>query len=117
MSHILLSRDPIDLVELGELSGCQTDQFLAMMTPIFLEDSQKILSRLATAIQQADFWAIKQASHTLKGTSASMAMMQLAIHCREMETLTGAEDLSLIRQKFRQIKLEYGRVQAALANF
>ena len=94
MNELLLSRDPIDLIELKELVGCQTDQFLAMITPIFLEDTQKIMKNLTTAIQRADFWAIKQASHSLKGTSASMAMMQLAIYCREMEMLTKSKDLS-----------------------
>ena len=106
---------PIDLEELANLVGENTKQFLEMMTPVFLEDTNNIMRDLTEAIQTTDGKAIQHAAHSLKGSSASMAMTKLAAYSRDLEMMTKADNLSEVPQKFQQIQVEYGRVEAALA--
>ena len=106
--------NPIDMVELVQLVGENTNEFLQMMTPIFLEDTQHILQELATAVQGKDDQAIRQAAHTLKGSSASMAMTDLSQRCRELEMMAKENELSEATVKLAQIQAEYQRVETAL---
>lgn len=84
------------------------------MTPIFLEDTQEILQRLALAVQQADSVAIRHAAHTIKGTSASMALTKLSQLSREMEMAAKEENLANAPHLLEQIQAEFKRAEAAL---
>jgi CheY-like chemotaxis protein len=108
------SSNPIDLAELAQLVGENTSEFLQMMAPIFLEDTKLVLQKLAVAVQSDDSLEIRHATHTLKGSSASMAMTKLSQLCRELETMAKENELSEAPQKLEQIHAEYGRVEAAL---
>jgi CheY-like chemotaxis protein/HPt (histidine-containing phosphotransfer) domain-containing protein len=114
-SETTLSDAPIDLTALAYLVGEDTDGFLKTMAPIFLEDTHQVLHSMVSAVQDKDAKKIQQAAHTLKGTSASMAMTKLAQFSRELELMAKAEDLSEAPQKLDQIQAEYHRVEAALA--
>ncbi len=107
--------EPIDLEELERLVGEDTTEFLEMMTPIFLEDSETLMQSLETAVQTKDAPAIRHAAHTLKGTSASMGMVPLSTLSRELEATAKEEQLEDSPEIFAQIKVEYKRVQVALA--
>lgn len=109
-----LADAPIDLEELASLVGDDTDGFLKVMSPIFLEDTQQLMQSLAAAVQHVDSLGIQQAAHTLKGTSASMAMKKLAQFSRELEVMAKANEFSKAAQKLKQIEAEYGRVAATL---
>lgn len=109
------SEPPIDLVELSRLVGGEAKQFLEMMTPIFLEDTQKTLHTLAEAIQNSDGKTVQQATHSLKGSSASMAMPTLSQYSRNLEMMAKTGDLSEAPPLFQQIQAEFGRVKNALS--
>jgi CheY-like chemotaxis protein len=111
-----ISAHPIDLAELASLVGSDTTEFLEMMAPIFLEDTPKLLHTLADAIQNNDSTGMVHAAHTLKGTSASLAMKTLAERSRELEQMAKAADFSAVPRLFQEIQAEYGRIEAALAN-
>ena len=106
--------NPLDLALLVQLVGDNTDGFLTTMTPIFLEDTQEILQRLALAVQQADSVAIRHAAHTIKGTSASMALTKLSQLSREMEMAAKEENLANAPHLLEQIQAEFKRAEAAL---
>ncbi|MEZ4594197.1 MAG: Hpt domain-containing protein [Chloroflexota bacterium] len=107
----------IDLVELARLVGEDTDDFLVMMAPIFLEDTHKLLDALNIAVQNQDHKAIRQAAHTLKGTSASLGMPRLSQFSRELEIMAKSEETAEAPHKLAQIEAEYQRVQVALEPF
>ncbi|MFZ1397254.1 MAG: histidine kinase N-terminal 7TM domain-containing protein [Candidatus Promineifilaceae bacterium] len=111
------AEQPIDLAELARLVGEDTDEFLVMMAPIFLEDTHKLLHALNTAVQNQDHKAIRQAAHTLKGTSASLGMPRLAQFSRELESMAKTEETAEAPHKLAQIEAEYERVQVALEPF
>jgi signal transduction histidine kinase/CheY-like chemotaxis protein len=114
-SEAILPDAPIDLVELAQLVGEDTDGFLKTMAPIFLEDTHLVMQSLATAVQCADGKGIQQAAHSLKGTSASMAMTKLAQFSHELEVMVKANDFSEAGQKLEQIEAEYDRIAVTLA--
>ena len=108
------SAPAIDLVELEKLVGEDTHGFLQMMAPIFREDTQHILQKMAAAVQHMDNQEIRHAAHTLKGSSASMAMTKLSHLCRELEMNAKENELATASQKLEQIQAEYNRVEATL---
>ncbi len=114
LEHPQALSNPINMVELVQLVGENTQEFLQTMTPIFLEDTQHILQKLATAVQGEDDQAIRQAAHTLKGSSASMAMTDLSQRCRELEMMAKENKLAEATVKLEQIQAEYQRVETAL---
>jgi HPt (histidine-containing phosphotransfer) domain-containing protein len=106
--------NPIDLVELAQLVGENTDEFLKIMSPIFLEDTKNILQKLAAAVQGQDSPQIRHAAHTLKGSSASMGMTRLSQLCRDLEMMAKEDHLAEAAPKLEQIQVECTRVEAAL---
>jgi CheY-like chemotaxis protein len=106
--------NPIDLVELAQLVGENTDEFLQIMSPIFLEDTKNILQKLAAAVQGQDSPEIRHAAHTLKGSSASMGMTRLSQLCRDLEMMAKEDHLAEAAPKLEQIQVECTRVEAAL---
>ncbi len=105
---------PINLELLAQLVGKNTHEFLQMMTPIFLEDTQHILQNLTTAVQNQDGLEIRQAAHTLKGSSASMGMTTLSQLCRELEMMAKENELTEAMQNLTQIQAEFERVKGTL---
>lgn len=111
------ANQPIDFDELARLVGGDTDKFLELMAPIFLEDTQKILRNLEEAIESTNSKGVQQAAHTLKGTSANMGMPQLSAVSREIEMMANGDDLTNISPKFLEIQAEYRRIETALGRF
>lgn len=106
---------PINLEELARLVGEDTDEFLDMMAPIFLEDTVNLMQSLKDAVQTQDAPGIHHAAHTLKGTSASMGMVSLSALCRDLEAMAKLEQIQDAPKILSQIEVEYHRVQIALA--
>ncbi|UDM17716.1 response regulator [Vogesella sp. XCS3] len=69
------------------LKNCDGDEtFLPLLLAAFLDDMPVRLAELRQGLQQGDLPAIIMAAHTLKGSCLSIAALQLAAHCRLMET-------------------------------
>ncbi|MDC7717561.1 response regulator [Vogesella sp. DC21W] len=69
------------------LKNCDGDEhFLPLLLAAFLDDMPVRLADLRQGVQQGNLPAIIMAAHTLKGSCLSIAALQLAAHCRRMET-------------------------------
>ncbi|WP_147692812.1 response regulator [Vogesella mureinivorans] len=69
------------------LKNCDGDEsFLPLLIAAFLDDLPVRLADLRQGLQQGDLPAIIMAAHALKGSCLSVAALQLAAHCRRMET-------------------------------
>ncbi len=69
------------------LKNCDGDEtFLPLLLAAFLDDMPVRLADLRQGLQQGDLPAIIMAAHALKGSCLSVAALQLAAHCRRMET-------------------------------
>ncbi|MCP4421115.1 MAG: response regulator [Chloroflexi bacterium] len=110
-------KPPIDYDKLAHLVGNDTETFLEMMAPIFLEDTTNILQNMEQAILTSNGKGVQQAAHTLKGSSASMGMTQLFVFSQDIETMGREDNLTQASQIFLEIQAEYSRIEATLAQF
>lgn len=108
--------DTIDLSMLEAMIGCDVNEFLAEMAPIFLAEAHPLLQRLQEAVMQRDADALRQAAHTLKGSSASLGMKKLSLLSKEVEQIGRSGALTAASAKLEEIEEEYERVKQTLTN-
>ena len=93
--------NPLDqsvLQGLRELQEEGEPDFLTELIDIFLEDSAGLVQELKDAINAQDLSRVRQAAHTLKGSSGNLGANAFSKMCYEMELcgrnndLTGAEN-------------------------
>jgi HPt (histidine-containing phosphotransfer) domain-containing protein len=94
--------------------GSGAEDMLIELIPMFLEDSQILLSKLEDAITIPDFEAIKIASHTLKGSSASLGLYSLSEKAQTVELLSRDEKILQTKAKIGELKANYAQVTTAL---
>ncbi len=80
----------IDLTYLKSLPGAN-DEFVKEMIDIFIEDTPKELDKIAKAIGDQDFAAIKRIAHKLKTSVSFMGLNQIVPLLKEMEAKGIAE--------------------------
>jgi signal transduction histidine kinase/DNA-binding response OmpR family regulator/HPt (histidine-containing phosphotransfer) domain-containing protein len=80
----------------------------------FLEKTPAILAELRDAAARSDAERIRQAAHTIKGTSATLGARWLADRCAELERLGRAGDVSDAAEGVTAVENAYRSVEAAL---
>jgi HPt (histidine-containing phosphotransfer) domain-containing protein len=105
---------PIDMAILAKTAGSNAARLLPQLLPIFLEDGDVLMSRMAQALQTGDAAQLQQAAHRLKGNSASLGSMTIADMTGKLESLGKAGDLAAAVQTFALLSEEYNNVKAAL---
>jgi HPt (histidine-containing phosphotransfer) domain-containing protein len=69
---------------------------------------------MGTAVSKQDAIALRQASHTLKASSAALGAIQLATLCKQLEAMSRAGEIAGASKIVVQIETEYETVKAAL---
>jgi signal transduction histidine kinase/CheY-like chemotaxis protein len=103
-------RDPLDrnvLSSLRELQPENEPDFLTELIDLFLEDSGVLMGELRIAVAEGDAGGVRQAAHTLKGSSGSLGAMKLSRMCVEAELMGRAGHLEGMRELLPQIEEEY----------
>lgn len=105
----------INHATLASLFGDEVDEFLAEMGPVFIENSQKLLTQIKAAINLDDLESVKDAAHALKGSSASLGMELLSKLCSDLEKCSQRKGtIKEVDTIFRDVCTEYGRVSVEL---
>ncbi len=105
------TRDPLDrnvLYGLRELQAEGEPDFLTELIDLFLEDFAVLMGEMRKAVADGDTVAIRQAAHTLKGSSGSLGAMKLSKMCVEAELMGRSGHLEGMRELLPQIEEEYG---------
>jgi CheY-like chemotaxis protein len=97
-----------------DMVGENADLVLAEMIDCYLEDAPKLLSAIATAVTQGDAKQLRQASHTLKSSSATLGAITLSNLCQKIEVMSRIGNTEYGVDKLPQLEAEYERVKAAL---
>ncbi|MEP0848925.1 MULTISPECIES: response regulator [Cyanophyceae] len=95
---------------IGENSG----SIVAEMIDCYLEDTPKLISAIATALQQGNATQLRQATHTLKSSSATLGAITFSNFCKELEIISRSGNTESGIEKLPQLETEYQRVKAAL---
>jgi two-component system, sensor histidine kinase and response regulator len=101
------------LASLKSLNVVSSDEMLAHIISLYLENASKLLQSLQQAWQSADIKAIRIAAHTLKSSSYQVGANQLAELCKIVENDAREQSydnsylaLTHIQKKFAQTRLD-----------
>lgn len=87
---------------------------IVQLIDCYLEEATRLLQVIETGLSQGDITKIRQASHTLKASSAALGALTLTHLCKELETMSQDEKLQGALEKVLQIQTEFERVKEAL---
>ena len=90
------------LIELRESMGEIAEDLLPELAPMLLEDAPEMLKSLNLAIQAGNPTKVKELAHTLKGSCASMGIVNLAAICQDIENMGKANDLALAPARLKR---------------
>ena len=75
------------LTSLAELKSIGEPDLVVELIDLYLKDGPERIQKIKTAAARADATGLKQAAHTLKGSSASLGFHQLSEICEQLERL------------------------------
>ncbi len=107
----VLDHDMLD--ELQEIAGAETARIIAL----FLEDAPRLISQLETAATVPDLDAMREASHTLKSSSANVGAMALSAAAKRVELGARAYNLDRPAVAVALVIAEYARARMALQGY
>ncbi|MBD1891924.1 response regulator [Coleofasciculus sp. FACHB-SPT9] len=108
---------PIDakiLEAFAKTVGGKASNLLTQLIHCYLEDAPKLLQAMETAASNQDAIALRQASHTLKASSAALGAVQLATLCKQLEAMSRTGEIAGASKIVVQIETEYEKVKTAL---
>ncbi|MCA9920917.1 MAG: Hpt domain-containing protein [Anaerolineales bacterium] len=99
---------------LTETLGDSAEFMIPELAEMFLEDAPSLVQMIQYALSQNDVVQVRNAAHTLKGSSASMGLHIFSKHCKEIETQAKTGNLAAAAKQFPQFEAEYMQVVSAL---
>ncbi len=105
----ILDTDVLD--ELHEVAGAET----ASIVQLFLEDAPRLIARLEAASGTRDNDELREASHTLKSSSANVGAIALANAARRIELAARAGPIERPAVMVALVIAEYARARLALS--
>lgn len=109
--------DPQAIQALCDLFGENASSVLVEVIDSFLEDTPHILQVIRNSVDARDAVALRQATHTLKSTSATLGAMTLSNLCKQLEAIAKDDTLAGSPEIASQLEAEYERVRCALQDF
>ena len=106
---------PIDMAVVEAALGDEAGSLLSHLLPVFFKETDLLLIRLQEAAAAKEWQQLKQAVHTLKGSSASIGLMTLADLCLEVEAAEDKGRLAGAAETVTHLVAEYEKVKAALS--
>lgn len=107
---------PIDQAFTAKMLGDGAESLLADLLPLYFEDAPSLIAKLQQAMVAQDRTAVKEAAHTLKGSSATLGILTISDQCAALEAQSQEASFTMIRATVGQLAAELQRVQAALAD-
>ena len=88
------------------LELCDGDDFSPMKAVVdqFFEDLVPLMNRLAAAEAAGDFGRVRDAAHSLKGSSATFGLMQVEGAARSLETAAVDSDLPVVSRSLATLR-------------
>ncbi|NOT87348.1 MAG: response regulator [Lysobacter sp.] len=102
--------DPEVLEELRSILGTEVDRLIE----VFLDDTPRLIAALEAAAVGPDYEMLRNASHTLKSSSANLGAMSLSNAARKLELATRTQTLERPAVAVALIANEFARARQAL---
>ena len=105
---------PIDMAAFAKIAGHRAPKLLPELIPIYLEDSELLITWMAEALQAGQATKLQQAAHRLKGNSVSLGVLTIADLADKLESLGKGKMLTTAVELFAELSEEYEKVKAAM---
>ncbi|GAP05993.1 protein containing PAS domain S-box [Anaerolinea thermolimosa] len=116
-SEKTVSYNPIDpsvIQGLRELQEEDEPDFLTELIDIYLEDAAVLVSEIEEKTRSGDLGGVRQAAHTLKGSSGNLGALVLSKICYEMELCAKNGDLAGAQKVLPRLVEEFEMVTTQL---
>jgi HPt (histidine-containing phosphotransfer) domain-containing protein len=107
--------DPAILASLDEAWEEGEPDLVVELIDLYLGDAPQWVEAMRTAAAADDATALRRAAHTLKGSSGSLGIRQVAETCRRLEQLDCSDSAARVDELLQQLDCEFGTARAALA--
>lgn len=107
--------DSVDMTVLLSFAELQQDNevdLVGELIDLYLHDAPLQIAAIQNAVASADPRSLQHAAHSLRGSSGTLGVLQLASVCEELEYLTNDEPG--ITAALHRLEVEFVRVQEAL---
>ncbi|MDG4551691.1 MAG: response regulator [Candidatus Contendobacter sp.] len=108
----VLARSALDQIRALQRPG--GSDLLSKIIDLYLESAPKLLEKAREAVAAADGEALRQATHSLKSSSANLGATQLAAVCKELEQRGREQRLTDIAELLRELEIHYQQARDAL---
>lgn len=91
------------------------EPLLQELITIFFEDYPRLAARLDRGLEQADFAALREAAHSLKGSLGYLGAPEIAACARELESAARQQDLSAAAERTERLMVEVEELRKAMS--
>jgi len=102
------------LQSIREMGGAKADIILSNIIQDYLENTPRHLQQIQKAITTANPDLLRQSSHTLGSSSATLGATSFAKSCKQLENLGRSGQVTGAKRQFVQLQIEYEKVKIAL---
>ena len=107
----------VDMAVLTSFEEAQLDgvpDLIVELIDLYLEDAPHRLAAIEEALAKKDGPALKQAAHCLRGSSANLGVLQMALICEEVERIDCNDWFPGVQTLLGCLKEEFARVRQVL---
>jgi CheY-like chemotaxis protein/HPt (histidine-containing phosphotransfer) domain-containing protein len=102
------------LGDLRDLAEADEPSVLNEMIDLFFNEAAPLMTGMAQALAEQNANNLRQAAHSLKGSSNTLGARKLAALCAELERMGRDQNMHNAHSVLAQVRVEYERVAAAL---
>jgi HPt (histidine-containing phosphotransfer) domain-containing protein len=106
--------DETVLTALAEAQDEREPDLIVELIDLYLEDAPQWIAAIHSQIAQADLISLKHAAHTLKGSSGSVGVRQVAKICKLIEQMDDNALTANGKMMLQLLDREFARARAAL---
>ena len=109
--------DGVDMAVLNSLEDAQPEgnsDLVVELIDLYLKEAARLLTAVQEALDMRDPSAIKNAVHSLRGSSSSLGILQMAVICDELERTEFNDMFPIASELLICLKNEFSRVSQVL---
>jgi HPt (histidine-containing phosphotransfer) domain-containing protein len=109
--------DTVDMAVLTSLEEAQSEgnpDLVVELIDLYLKEAARLLTVVQQALDMRDQSAIKDAVHSLRGSSSSLGILQMALICDELERTEFNDMFPIASELLICLKHEFSRVSQVL---
>src|SRR2546430_5582843 len=109
--------EAVDLAVLRAFEEMQSDDesdLIVELIDLYLEDAPVRLKEIRDAIAESDASLLKQATHSLKGSSSSIGVLHVAEICKKLEQMDCNESLPRVEAIAQLLEFKFAKASEEL---